>query len=295
MCVELRGCKTNTRRSTFENQNSIMLSKSSGWITNDIDQTNQVDHVNESSTVSLPNNHASEHRTWNKLLEEIEHGHEQSKTEDGLDKTQQYIAETAQDKRVELPDLFNDDPDAIFTISSEIISSSERAESIQDLQGVTKAIPDKPIETEFVKSHPRTHSNASSKQKRPRKKKKRLVIPIAEDYKPNLPISEAHLVHIPLTSAVICVSRKDIICTASLTLQVICLLATHFLSIFTFRISGKEVTLERYLSALRTWEISLLMITMVDPLSCIIFSSSYREAAKTIFNKIILKKKTTRN
>ena len=91
VCVELRGCKTNTRRSTFENQNSIMLSKSSGWITNDIDQTNQVDHVNESSTVSLPNNHASEHRTWNKLLEEIEHGHEQSKTEDGLDKTQQYI------------------------------------------------------------------------------------------------------------------------------------------------------------------------------------------------------------
>ena len=292
--LELRGSESNTRNSTFEKPNSIMLAKSNGWIINDIDQTNQADHVNDCCTISLPKNDASEHRTWKDLLDEIEHGHERSKKEEKLNKTQHNTTETPQDNRFESPDLSNDDPDAIFTISSEVICSRKRVESVPDSQNVTEAIPHQPSETECVKSHPRIHSNASSKRKCPRKKKKLLAIPVAEDYKPNLPISEAQLVHIPLTSAVICVSRKDIICTASLSLQVICLLATHFLSMYTFKISGKEVPLERYLSALKAWEISVLMITMVDPLSCIIFSSSYREAAKMILHKIIHKKKTTR-
>ena len=291
--MELRRRKTNKKKSPLENSNSISLSKSNGWITNDIDQTNQAEHANESCIVSLPNTYTTEHQTWNEFLKEIEHGHERPKTVKRFSQTQQCTTEIISDKTFNSPNLSNDDPDAIFTISSEIICSSNRVESVQDLHDVDKVIPDQPVETEFIKSHRRTNSNASSKQKRPRKKKKRHVIPMAQDYKTNLPNPDAHLVHIPLTSAVICVSRKDIICTASLSLQVVCLLATHFLSMFTFKISGKEVPLERYLSALRTWEISLLMITMVDPLSCIIFSSSYREAAKTIFHKTILKKKTT--
>ena len=149
-------------------------------------------------------------------------------TDEGLAEIVQETPDHIPEKAINLPDLPNDDPDAIFTISTEIICANVRSNLVSDPKKVTEISSEQNIESESVRSRPRTLSDVPSKPKRPRRKKKRHMIPNAEDYKPNLPISEARLVNIPLTSAVICVSRKDIICTASLSLQVLCLLATHF-------------------------------------------------------------------
>ena len=270
-----------TERKTIlcEESSSISLSRNENWNAHDInaDNPNQSNHDTLRDT-PLPVSFTDE-ITRKEIVERDRKSEEE----------QLASSELIRDKIIETPDLSNDDPDAIFTISSEMVCSNDREATFRANQNVAKPISNFSTGTETFELSPRTTSNISSKQKRPRKKKKRSFIPKAEDYKPHLPNSEARLVNIPLTSAVICVTPKDIICTASLSLQVLCLLATHFLSMYTFKISGKEVPLERYLSALKAWEISVLMITMVDPLSCIIFSSNYREAAKNILLRIFAK------
>ena len=274
---------TDTNMSNFEESSSITFSKNNSWVTHDIDEQNQAARLTPNYKLSIPRNVDAAMPACDRIESNVEVRKNQPVAPDSSDFIQNNISDSN--------DLSNADPDAIFTISSEIINSSDRLETLSESEKDPKITPESPIEHESANRHLRASLNLSPMQKRRRRRKKRPIIPKAEDYKPNLPMSEARLVNIPLTSAVICISRKDIICTASLSLQVLCLLATHFLSMYTYKISGKEVPLERYLSALRTWEISLLMITMVDPLSCIIFSSSYRAAARDILQKCITNRK----
>ena len=269
---------TDTNMSNFEESSSITFSKNNSWVTHDIEEQNPAARLTPNYKLSIP-------RNVDAAMPDLD----KAATNEELRKNQPVAP--IQNNISDSNDLSNADPDAIFTISSEIINSSDRLETLSESEKDPKITPEPHIEHESANQRLRASSNLSSMQKRRRRRKKRPIIPTAEDYKPVLPSTEARLVNIPLTSAVICVSRKDIICTASLSLQVLCLLATHFLSMYTYKISGKEVPLERYLSALRTWEISLLMITMVDPLSCIIFSSSYRAAARDILQKCISNRK----
>ena len=172
-----------------------------------------------------------------------------------------------------------ENPDAIFTISNEVIDLKDDDSKFTYLDTSSHLDLDSSIGNEDILSH---IDLDNTKTKKVLKRRKRKIFPKVNDYKPVVPISGAKLVNIPLTSAVICVSRKDIICTTSLVLQVVCLIITYILSFNGFNISGKEVPLESYIWAIRFIELSLLMITMVDPITSMIFSSNYRIAAKNI-------------
>ena len=172
-----------------------------------------------------------------------------------------------------------ENPDAIFTISNEVIDLNDDDSKFTYLDTSSHLDLDSSIGNEDILSH---IDLDNTKTKKVLKRRKRKIFPKVNDYKPVVPISGAKLVNIPLTSAVICVSRKDIICTTSLVLQVVCLIITYILSFNGFNISGKEVPLESYIWAIRFIELSLLMITMVDPVTSMIFSSNYRIAAKNI-------------
>ena len=118
-----------------------------------------------------------------------------------------------------------------------------------------------------------------------RKNKRKSIFPTADSYSSDNAISGACTVNIPLTNLVFCVTRKDIICTAGLTSQIICLCITHALLFYTFKISGQKVSSERYISAIYSLEAAFILNTIVDPIICIIFSSKYRNAAKDILFK----------
>ena len=180
---------------------------------------------------------------------------------------------------IDLKNVTDDNPDSIFTLSREVVHVNDNGTT--DFDTSSKIDLDPPIAEDDIIVLPHVDLDVS-KIKRSIKRRKRILFPKVEDYKPVVPISGAKLVNIPLTSAVICVSRKDIICTTSLILQVICLVITYILSFNGFNISGKEVSLERYIWSIRFTELSMLMITMVDPITSMIFSSNYRSAAKSI-------------
>ena len=116
----------------------------------------------------------------------------------------------------------------------------------------------------------------------------------AKDYKSIIPISGAKLVNVPLTKVVLCLSHQDIVCTASLTSQILCLLITHVLTVFGFRISGEIVSIDAYFASTIAFEMAFLINTMVDPIICIIFSSPYRCAASEFLKGALNKKVTKR-
>ena len=126
------------------------------------------------------------------------------------------------------------------------------------------------------------------------KKKHKVFLPTADDYKSVIPISGAKLVAVPLTKFVLCVSRHDIVCTASLTSQIVCLLITHVLTVFGFRISGEMVSIDAYDASTFAFEIAFLINTLVDPFICIIFSTSYRCAALEFLKRTLNEKRTYR-
>lgn len=104
--------------------------------------------------------------------------------------------------------------------------------------------------------------------------------------KTGLQSNRNYFLKIPRSEKIVSVSRKDIFCTTSLTLQLLCLLITHSLTIFAFSISGKRVSLKRFILSYYAFEIALLINTIVHPLVCILFSSNYRDASKSILFKI---------
>lgn len=99
-------------------------------------------------------------------------------------------------------------------------------------------------------------------------------------------LNRNYILKVPHSERIVSVSRKDIFCTTSLTLQIICLLITHGLTIFAFSISGQKVSLKRFILSYYAFEIAFLINTMIHPLVCILFSSNYRDAAKSILFKI---------
>ena len=112
--------------------------------------------------------------------------------------------------------------------------------------------------------------------------KKKIFLPTSEDY--------AHIgqpgtfsVSIPLTKVVLCVSNKDLVCTASLTTQIICLVVTHVLMIYCFRIGGQEVTLSKYESVSVCIEIAVIINSFISSCVSLMFSSNFRDAVCKIF------------
>ena len=114
------------------------------------------------------------------------------------------------------------------------------------------------------------------------RKTRAILLPTAEDFDNSTSVTGVHKLPVPLTKVVLCLSNSDITCSISLTLQLICLCITHMLTVFSFKIAGQEVSLERYMLSVYSMEVAFLINTMVDPIVCIIFSSNYRNAAKAI-------------
>ena len=82
-----------------------------------------------------------------------------------------------------------------------------------------------------------------------------------------------------MTKVVLCVSERDIVCTASLTCQMICLMITHALMVFCFSVGGRKISLARYESICVCIEVATIINVFVDPLVSLLFSSNFREAA----------------
>ena len=91
-----------------------------------------------------------------------------------------------------------------------------------------------------------------------------------------------HVVNIPCTNVVVCISQKDIICTIGLACQLLSLIITFILTIFAFRISGKIVTVYEFFRSYYCLESALIINSVVDPIVCVVFSHNFREAFKNM-------------
>ena len=91
-----------------------------------------------------------------------------------------------------------------------------------------------------------------------------------------------HVINIPLTDNIICVSHTDIICTIGLSCQLLSLIATFILTIFGFRLSGKILTIYEFFTGYYCLEVALLINSVVDPIVSVIFSASFRNALKCL-------------
>ena len=151
-------------------------------------------------------------------------------------------------------DYATDDPDEITAIPDDIVCSTPQLNSTYDTQNKVKCT----------------------------RKTRVILLPTAEDYNQSAYVTGLHKFPVPLTKVVLCLSDSDITCSISLTLQLICLCITHVLTVFSFKISGQEVSLERYMLSCYSMEVAFLINTMVDPIVCVIFSSNFRNAAKAI-------------
>ena len=171
------------------------------------------------------------------------------------------------------------DPNANCNLKKSIerMTSNQNVYSTDDPCAIT-AIPD-----DIVCCSPQLNITEDTQNEiRCTRKTRVILLPTAEDYNNSSSVTGVHKFPVPLTKVVLCLSNSDISCSISLTLQLTCLCITHVLTVFTFLISGQEVSLERYMLSCYSLEAALLINTMVDPIVCIIFSSNYRNAAKTI-------------
>ena len=180
-------------------------------------------------------------------------------------------------------------PESKYIVSCKAINEIETKNSNQLTNVDSNAIEVISVEKVRAKDQGTTGAFESCE-----KKKHKVFLPTAEDYKSVIPISGARLVAVPLTNVVLCLSRHDIVCTASLTSQIICLLITHVLTVFGFRISGEMVSIDAYDASTFAFEIAFLINTLVDPFICIIFSTSYRCAALEFLKGTLNEKRTYR-
>ena len=94
--------------------------------------------------------------------------------------------------------------------------------------------------------------------------------------------------NVPMTNVVLCVSKKDIICTASLTSQLVCLAVTLLLAASSFSYGrGQIMSLDNNVNNAYSFELAMIINTIIDPMVCVIFSSNFRKAARVIRNKIV--------
>ena len=89
-----------------------------------------------------------------------------------------------------------------------------------------------------------------------------------------------HVVNIPVANVLLCISRKDVICTLGLTCQIVSLIVTFILTVFGFKISGKIVNVYEMFRGGYYLEAALIINSVVDPIVCVVFSSSFRDAFK---------------
>ena len=188
------------------------------------------------------------------------------------------------------PNPKKEDPNAIFTICEETIYATDQGTTRYFIPGDSVKLKSVQNKKELSKDSLYNHTMRENSKK----KRRKVFLPTANDYKSNIPISGAKLVNVPLTKVVLCLSRHDIVCTASLTSQILCLLITHVLTVVGFRISGQIVSIDAFAASTFAFEIAFLINTMVDPLICIIFSSRYRSAASDLLKEVLNKKETTR-
>ena len=87
-----------------------------------------------------------------------------------------------------------------------------------------------------------------------------------------------HIVTIPLSNIVFCVSQKDIVCTIGLSCQLTSLVLTFILTILGFQISGKIVPIDEFFPAYYCLEAALIINSVVDPIICVAFSGNFRDA-----------------
>ena len=170
-----------------------------------------------------------------------------------------------------------EDPDAIISLPEE----NNKSVQIVKPQPIYISLKSKSSDAK-VHKEPR-HGFPSKKKDLKVPLKKKFFLPTAEDYAQFGPVAGAHKINIPLTKVVLCLSHRDIICTASLTSQMICLFVTHALMVYSFIIGGQEVTLSRYGWASILLEVSFLLNAIVDSFASLVFSSNFRDAAWNIF------------
>ena len=180
------------------------------------------------------------------------------------------------------PKLNNDNADAITEWPDGHITSNTVTEESSNSISAVSSTDSMNINSE--KESKQAMPKVKDKQKKDRKHKNKFFLPTANDYKNFGPVSGAYKINIPLTKVVLCVSQRDIVCTASLTCQIICLILTHVLMVYSFTTSGKKISLSRYESSTICIEIALIINGLVDSLVSLLFSSNFREAAfKIVF------------
>ena len=183
----------------------------------------------------------------------------------------------------------SNEPESKYKVSFKALYEIKTKKPSQQTKADPNAIEVISVETVRAKDHGTTGGFEPCA-----KKKRKVFLPTAEDYKRVIPISGAKLVAVPLTNVVLCLSRHDIVCTASLTSQLVCLLITHVLTVFGFRISGEMVSIDAYDASTFAFEIAFLINTLVDPFICIIFSTSFRCAALEFLKGTLKEKRTCR-
>ena len=96
------------------------------------------------------------------------------------------------------------------------------------------------------------------------------------------------VVKIPYTNALLCISKKDVICTVGLACQLSSLITTFILTIFALRISGKIVTVYELFQGYYCLEVALIINSVVDPIVCVIFSKKFRNAFESMIMSSII-------
>ena len=91
-----------------------------------------------------------------------------------------------------------------------------------------------------------------------------------------------HVINVPYTNAVLCISQKDIVCTIGLSCQLTILIITFILCSVAFRMSGKIVPVSEFFQKFYGLEVGFILNSMVNPVVCVIFSTNFREAFKSM-------------
>merc|ERR1712096_413004 len=72
-----------------------------------------------------------------------------------------------------------------------------------------------------------------------------------------------YVVHVPITNVVICVSQRDILCTAGLLCQLVSLMLTFILTLICASVTRKIVTIDRYMLSYYCGEIALILNSVI--------------------------------
>ena len=90
---------------------------------------------------------------------------------------------------------------------------------------------------------------------------------------------------VPMTGVTVAVSKKDIITSASLSAQLLVMILTLSMTVKALKISGQKVPFDDWFSSWMHLLVAHTMITLVDPMVCVICSSEYRKALYEILSR----------